>query len=443
MPSDRGQLRTIQLPSLNSLETKRSVAQMTARMSVTMVNLILTFILSIVLLNAAGAAPPRFILPKSSLDAGDVAVVVNDSDPLSQKIAAYYQSVRGIPQVNMIHVRFVPGEPVMSQTEFTRIKAEVDRKTPDAVQAYALTWAAPYRVGCMSITSAFAFGFDAAYCSQGCAPTKISPYFNAASVAPYRDFKMRPAMALAGMNFQAVKALIDRGVAADGTHPLGTGYLVSTSDKERNVRAALYPSIIQAARNAVQLQLVIQNFIEDKQDVLFYFTGLAHVPGLDSLHFVPGAMADHLTSTGGQLTDSGQMSSLRWLEAGATGSYGAVVEPCNFLQKFPNPGLAIAWYLQGESLIEAYWKSVASPGQGIFIGEPLAAPFGGYSVTVEGNEVILRTQALPPGTYGMLGANSLVGPYRPEPAPIIVRPGKNELRLGNLDKAVYRFVRVR
>jgi hypothetical protein len=27
-------------------------------------------------------------------------------------------------------------------------------------------------------------------------------------------------------------------------------------------------------------------------------------------------------------------------------------------------------------LIEAYWKSVAWPGQGIFIGEPLARPFG-------------------------------------------------------------------
>jgi hypothetical protein len=32
-------------------------------------------------------------------------------------------------------------------------------------------------------------------------------------------------------------------------------------------------------------------------------------------------------------------------------------------------------YLAGETLIEAYWKSVAMPGQGIFIGEPLAAPF--------------------------------------------------------------------
>jgi uncharacterized protein (TIGR03790 family) len=86
-------------------------------------------------------------------------------------------------------------------------------------------------------------------------------------------------------------------------------------------------------------------------------------------------VADHLTSFGGMLTDSPQMSSLRWLDGGATGSYGTVVEPCNFLGKFPNVAVLMAHYLAGDTLIEAYWKSVQMPGQGLFIGEPLAAPF--------------------------------------------------------------------
>ena len=64
-----------------------------------------------------------------------------------------------------------------------------------------------------------------------------------------------------------------------------------------------------------------------RSDVFFYFTGLTHVPHLETLHFLPGAIADHLTSAGGVLDGTGQMSALRWLEAGATGSYGAVVEP--------------------------------------------------------------------------------------------------------------------
>ena len=115
--------------------------------------------------------------------------------------------------------------------------------------------------------------------------------------------------------------------------------------------------------------------LRDVRDVLFYFTGLRSVAGLETLRFRPGAIADHLTSTGGVLDGADQMSALRWLDAGATASYGAVIEPCNFAAKFPQPAVVIARYTHGESLIEAYWKSVAWPGQGVFVGEPLAAPF--------------------------------------------------------------------
>lgn len=387
----------------------------------------------------ACAALPQFLLPKTGLKPDEVAIIVNDGDPLSREIARYYQTKRGIPADNVIHVRFRTGVSAISRGEFARIKAEVDRKTPETVQAFALTWAAPYRVDCMSITSAFAFGFDEEYCSGKCGPTKANPYYNSASGAPYRDHGVRPAMALAGRDFEAVKKLIDTGIASDESRPDGTAYLVSTKDKDRNVRAVRYPDIVRSARGWVRTKLVETEYITGEQDVLFYFTGRAQVPGLDSLAFVPGAMADHLTSVGGMLTDSGQMSSLSWLEAGATGSYGTVVEPCNFPAKFPNPKSAMFWYLQGATLIEAYWKSVAWPGQGIFIGEPLARPFGGYSVHRDGADIVLRTQALPPGIYALLGADSVIGPYRAEPSRVRALPGRNEFRLPNLRRPVYRF----
>jgi len=388
------------------------------------------------------AAPPHIFLPRSSLGPEDLAVIVNDEDPLSVQIGEYYKTRRGIPEANMVHVRFPGGASVMPRAEFARVRAEVERKTPESVQAYALTWAAPYRVDCMSITSAFALGFDEAYCSRQCGPTKPSPYFNSASHMPYTDLKLRPTMALAGTSLQSVKALIDRGIASDHTHPGGTAYLLSTADKARNVRAFMFPELAKSLSGLLDVKLLEQDAIRSKKDVLFYFTGLMQVPGLDTLGFVPGAMADHLTSTGGQLTDSGQMSSLRWLEAGATGSYGTVVEPCNHLAKFPNPALAMHLYLRGESLIEAYWKSVAWPGEGIFIGEPLANPFGGYTMVTEGRDITVRTQALEPGTYGLISAPSLVGPYHAEPGVVRVGPGMNELRLHNLDKPVYRLVKV-
>ena len=385
-------------------------------------------------------AAPQFFLPKTSLEAEDLAVIVNDNDPLSRQIGEYYQKRRNIPAANLIHVRFRPGTTVMNETEFSRIKAEVDRKTAKSVQAFALTWAAPYRVGCMSITSAFAFGFNKAFCSHQCGATKTSPYFNSPSPAPYRNLKIRPTMALAGRDFAQVKALIDRGIAADESHPAGTAYLLKTSDRSRNVRAAVYPDVMREIANLVEVKIVASDFITDKDDVLFYFTGLVSVPHLDTLKFRPGAIADHLTSAGGQITDSSQMSSLRGLEAGATGSYGTVVEPCNHLAKFPNPALVMYWYLGGSSLIEAYWKSVQWPGEGIFIGEPLAKPYGGFSVHADKSGIVLRTQALPAGTYGLMGADSLVGPYQRESISVTVHPGMNELHFKKLDKVAYRLI---
>jgi uncharacterized protein (TIGR03790 family) len=110
-------------------------------------------------------------------------------------------------------------------------------------------------------------------------------------------------------------------------------------------------------------------------DVIAYFTGAERVEELGRLTFRPGAAADHLTSTGGVLERPTQMSALAWLEEGATGSYGSVSEPCNHLGKFPSPAVFLDHYLRGETLLEAYWKSVAMPGQGLFIGEPLARPY--------------------------------------------------------------------
>ncbi|MCB0066493.1 MAG: TIGR03790 family protein, partial [Caldilineaceae bacterium] len=97
---------------------------------------------------------------------------------------------------------------------------------------------------------------------------------------------------------------------------------------------------------------------------------------LDTTLWVPGGVGDHLTSVGGVLDGSGsQMSATAWIASGATASYGTVSEPCAHPQKFPHSQVLLLQYAQGSSVIEAYWKSVAWPQQGVFIGEPLAAPF--------------------------------------------------------------------
>jgi len=310
-----------------------------------------------------------------SIGAATLAVIVNDADPLSRRIGAYYAQQRHIPEKNLIHVSFAPDKSIMTRGEFERVMITVNERVPPSVQAYALAWTRPYRVGCMSVTTAFAAGYDEAFCASGCKATRPSPYYDSDSSRPYEDFGWRPSMLLAGNGFDEVKSLIDRGVAADGTNPRGTGYLVSTNDAARNVRSRFYPGVMLMQSDRFSFELITSNILRYRTNVMFYFTGLAKVVGIDANRFLPGAIADHLTSSGGQLTDSSQMSSLHWLEAGATGSYGTVVEPCAFTQKFPRPDIVIDRYLDGETLLEAYWKSVAWPGQGVFIGEPLSAPF--------------------------------------------------------------------
>lgn len=304
-----------------------------------------------------------------------LAVVVNASDPQSVLIAEYYKAKRNIPDENIIAVNFSADDNVLAEDIFESVYKEIKSKTPEKVQFYALAWSKPFRVGCMSVTSAMTFGYDEKYCAEGCKPTEASAYFNIDSRFPYDDLGIRPSMMLAGSDNDQVYAMIDRGVRSDGSHPSGTAYLVSTTNKARNVRAATYPAAVISLGERIRIQIINADTLEDRADVMFYFTGLPEVDAIDSNKYMDGAIADHLTSAGGRLFGSRQMSILRWIDAGVTASYGTVVEPCAFPQKFPYPGIVIDRYTAGETLIEAYWKSVAWPGQGVFIGEPLATPY--------------------------------------------------------------------
>jgi len=327
-------------------------------------------------LTSAQAQLSPLYRPAPSLSADELAVIVNDNDPLSRQIADYYAEQRHIPPDQVIHVQFPPRKAVLTESEFKHIKLQVDAKTPKRVQAFALTWLQPFRVECMSITTAFAAGFDREFCAKGCQQTRGSPYFASDTGKPFDTYGWRPAMTLAAADFAEAKRLIDRGIASDFSQPRGTAYLLNTKDKARSSRAVAFPKVASALNPYWPVQYLEQDYIEGRKDVMFYFTGLIRVPHLSDNQFLPGAVADHLTSAGGVMSGSDQMNVMEWLRAGATASYGAVVEPCNFPVKFSNPGLLLYNYLRGSTVIEAYWKSVAQPGQGLFVGEPLARPFG-------------------------------------------------------------------
>ena len=325
--------------------------------------------------------------PRTGITAAELAVVIIEGDSLSEAIGREYQRQRGIPEANLVRVHLPAGSDLVSDTDFARARAQFEARVPAHVQATVLAFAQPSRVlgtNCaMSITSAMAFGYDAAWCG-GCAHTRASPYFDAETSRPWTDLHLRPSMMLPAYSLAQAQALIARGVQADGSRPRAEAWLVRTSDVARSVRypdfealpAAWAASQELAVHFADALHLPLPGVADGRQNLMFYFTGAIQVPGLQSHQWLPGAVADHLTSYAGRLPDAnGQMPATQWLDAGATGSYGSVEEPCNYTQKFPQASVLIDHYLRGETLIEAYWKSVAWPGQGLFIGEPLARPY--------------------------------------------------------------------
>jgi uncharacterized protein (TIGR03790 family) len=309
------------------------------------------------------------------LQASQLALVVNDDEPNSVAIAELYRVAHEIPPQNIAHVH-IPGRPrKLAAAEFDELKKNIDRQLPPEVRATLMVWTAPYAVECNSITSAYTLGLDNDVCLKPTAPGKESPFFDKLNPAQPSKPACRISMLLPTESVDQARELIARGVARWMTPPNATAYYLVTSDKARSSRAQFFPQSGRVPAKNLTIKTMKADVLEGAQDIIIYQTGQTRVAKLDTLRFLPGALADHLTSSGGALLDDTQMSSLRWLEAGATASYGTVSEPYNYWQKFPNSLVLLKNYLGGATAIEAYWSSVAWPAQGVFIGDPLAAPY--------------------------------------------------------------------
>jgi uncharacterized protein (TIGR03790 family) len=303
-----------------------------------------------------------------------LGVVYNINDASSTRIAQYYADRRHIPLSNLVGLP-IPDRAVIGREKLQRLRDTLLQRLPSSVQSLILIWSRPYAVECMSITTAFAAGYQPGFCEPGCARTTLSPLYDTHGWLPADTTGWLPAMLLPSRDEALARALIDRGIQSDGAHGGGTAYLIRTQDASRNVRAAQYADAQALVAGRVPVRQLSTPIERLADPAIAYFTGVERVEELSKIHFAPGAVADHLTSTGGALESTSQMPALEWLRQGATATYGTVSEPCNHPGKFPSPGVFLDHYLQGETLLEAYWKSVAMPGQGLFIGEPLARPF--------------------------------------------------------------------
>ncbi len=181
-----------------------------------------------------------------------------------------------------------------------------------------------------------------------------------------------------GNTVQELKDMIDRSVAVDGTRPTGTFYFMNTTDAARNVRSAQFAAVVTTINNSLGGTAVTLNGVlpPSASDVMGVMTGVSNFDWSTSgSTIMAGAFCDHLTSFAATFNGNGQTTVDAWIRAGASGSAGAIEEPCNYQGKFPQARIH-AFYRQGMCLAEAYLRSVQYvPFQGLLYGDPLTRPY--------------------------------------------------------------------
>ncbi|MFN0057036.1 MAG: Ig-like domain-containing protein [Planctomycetota bacterium] len=172
--------------------------------------------------------------------------------------------------------------------------------------------------------------------------------------------------------------MIDRSVAADGARPAGTFYFMRTPDPFRSPpRDPFFAAVITALSTLAGSGILIDAVLPvGATQALGVMTGWADpdIAGTD-MTLIEGAFCDHLTSYAATFDTASQTKLSRWIAKGASGSHGAVEEPCNYAGKFPHPRVH-HYYFQGAALGEAVLRSLQYvPFQGLLYGDPLTRPF--------------------------------------------------------------------
>ena len=348
-------------------------------------NRFLRFWLAVVLLPAlafAGGGPLNTL------------VVVNGNSRDSRALGAYYLEQHGIPESHLCTVKVDPRAPSLTLAEFERdlrdpIRAHLANNGLEGqIHFLVLCLDIPSRVeNHNGVTAALFYGFKAvAPGAPQCniASNSLNQYYGAESAylatAGWNRTNTPIPFLLTAANLETAKEVVDRAVASVAAFPDGAYCLYGSPDAARNIRHRTYPLVARQFALAGRAAMLETNAAASPlptKPILGYLTGLAYLStNLAAATFAPGAVADHLTSCAGMLPDPcvSQSSVWDWMRLGATASYGTVSEPCAFEAKFPDPMLFF-WLARGFTVGEALAMSVRHPYQGIWVGDPLAAPF--------------------------------------------------------------------
>ncbi|HVV00959.1 MAG TPA: TIGR03790 family protein [Verrucomicrobiae bacterium] len=314
-------------------------------------------------------------------------VVANQLSSNSLQVANYYCERRHVPPENLLKIRWAGGNASWTASDFQTnllgplLELAQSSALSNQIDYVVLSMDIPFRTlngSTYNATTAAlfyglkpdAYGMQGYQNSYGMSETSFD--FHKPVTAPGYSFL---ATMITGNTIADACHLIDQGLA-DSTFPVQTVVLEKTSDSARNIRYPFFDNAIFNTRVLGKGNLARTNsdLIPAPPPILGLQTGLPTFSAPPN-SFVPGALADSLSSYGGVIFGStGQTSLLAFTSAGAAGSYGTVDEPLSDSQKFPSP-LDYFYQARGFAMAECYYQSVADPYLGLILGDPLCAPF--------------------------------------------------------------------
>ncbi len=173
---------------------------------------------------------------------------------------------------------------------------------------------------------------------------------------------------------QEILAALRRGAASDGTRPSGTVLFVTGEDIRARERAWQFEGAVRELRERNIRAEILDTFPRNRDGILGLMAGAARLDTAGAGQFLPGAMADHLTSFAAAFDADNQTRLTAWIRAGATLSSGTVTEPYALWQKFPHARFFVH-YAAGCTALESFSQSVRDPLQLLLAGDPLARPW--------------------------------------------------------------------
>jgi uncharacterized protein (TIGR03790 family) len=364
--------------------------------------------------------------------AENILLIVNETNPTSTDVGAYYAQKRNIPQTNILRIKTSVDDNI-TREEYERqielpIRGWLIRNfAQDRILYFVLAKGIPLRI----IGTSGKEGTTASVDSEltllyrrllghavPMAGLINNPYFQAdvpiaqAKQFSHADHDIYLVSRLDGYSSADIRALIDRGFAPSKE---GKILLDGKGSAEEKGDVWLKAAADQLTRMGLKERVIFDSsktVLTGAKKVLGYYSWGTSDPEIRIHRFdfelVPGALAGMYVGTDGRTftelsmnSDPGTHQSLAadLIREGVTGISAHVSDP--FLEGTIHPNILFPAYLSGFNLIESYYLAMPYLSwQSVIVGDPLCAPFREKSMAAQEIDPGIDPETEFPSYYG-------------------------------------------